>query len=137
MEKAVGWYRRAQNDGSNEADWKLVECYLSEKDVEQSYDMAAGNLYSAHHWSSGHDARSFTFAKMLDGKTETHQLHICEILADCYSNGIGTEKDEEKAKKHQSKAEILKSELEAESQAWAEKILKNKKKGEWLWEEKK
>ena len=52
MEKAVEWYRRAQNDGSNEADWKLVECYLSEKGVEQSYDMAAENLYSAHHWTT-------------------------------------------------------------------------------------
>jgi len=125
MEKAVEWYLRAQNDGSNEADYKLVECYLMGKGVEQNYDMAAEKLYSAHHWSSGHDMRSFKFAKSLDEKTETHQLHICKILAECYSMGIGTDKDEEKAHEYHSKAEALDAKLKTEVQAWAEKMLKN------------
>jgi TPR repeat protein len=125
MEKAVEWYLRAQNDGSNEADYKLVECFLAGKGVEQNYDMAAEKLYSAHLWSSGWDARSFTFAKMLDEKTETHQLHICKILAECYSKGIGTDKDEEKAHEYHSKAEALDAKLKTEVQAWAEKMLKN------------
>ena len=126
MEKAVEWYLRAQNDGSNEADWKMVECYLFGKGVEQNYDMAAEKLYnSAHYWSNGHDVRSFTFAKALDGKTETHQLHICEILAECYLKGIGTDKDEEKALEYQKKAEALEAKLKAETEAWAEKMLKN------------
>ena len=125
MEKAVEWYLRAQDDGSNEADYKLVECYLMGKGVEQNYDMAAEKLYSAHHWSSGHDMRSFKFAKSLDEKTETHQLHICKILAECYSKGIGTDKDEEKAHEYHSKAEALEAKLKAEAQAWAEKMLKN------------
>ena len=125
MEKAVEWYLRAQNDGSNEADYKLVECYLMGKGVEQNYDMAAEKLYSAHHWSSGHDMRSFKFAKSLDEKTETHQLHICKILAECYLKGIGTDKDEEKAHEYHSKAEALEAKLKAEVQAWAEKMLKN------------
>ena len=126
MEKAVEWYLRAQDDGSNEADYKLVECYLMGKGVEQNYDMAAEKLYnSAHYWSNGHDARSFTFAKMLDEKTETHQLHICEILAECYLNGVGADRDEEKALEYQKKAEALKVEREAEVQAWTEKMLKN------------
>ena len=126
MEKAIEWYLRAQNDGSNEADWKMVECYLFGKGVEQNYDMAAEKLYnSAHYWSNGHDVRSFTFAKALDGKTETHQLHICEILAECYLNGVGADRDEEKALEYQKKAEALKVELEAEVQAWTEKMLKN------------
>ena len=119
MEKAIEWYLRAQNDGSNEADYKLVECYLMGKGVEQNYDMAAEKLYSAHHWSSGWDARSFTFAKMLDEKTETHQLHICKILAECYSKGIGTDKDEEKAHEYHSKAEALEAKLKAETEARA------------------
>jgi TPR repeat protein len=126
MEKAIEWYLRAQNDGSNEADWKMVECYLFGKGVEQNYDMAAEKLYnSAHYWSNGHDVRSFTFAKALDGKTETHQLHICEILAECYLNGVGADRDEEKALEYQKKAEALKVEREAEARAWAEKMLKN------------
>jgi TPR repeat protein len=125
MEKAVEWYLRAQNDGSNEADYKLVECYLTGKGVEQNYDIAAEKLYSAHHWSNGHDVRSFTFAKALDGKTETHQLHICKILADCYLNGIGTDMDEEKAHEYRSKAEALEAKLKAEAETWAEKMLKN------------
>ena len=125
MEKAVEWYLRAQNDGNNEADYKLVECYLMGKGVEQNYDMAAEKLYSAHHWSSGHDMRSFKFAKSLDEKTETHQLHICKILAECYLKGIGTDKDEEKAHEYHSKAEALEAKLKAEVQAWAEKMLKN------------
>ena len=126
MEKAIEWYLRAQNDGSNEADWKMVECYLFGKGVEQNYDMAAEKLYnSAHYWSNGHDVRSFTFAKALDGKTETHQLHICEILAECYLNGVGADRDEEKALEYQKKAEALKVEREAEVQAWTEKMLKN------------
>ena len=125
MEKAVEWYLRAQNDGSNEADYKLVECYLMGKGVEQNYDMAAEKLYSAHHWSSGHDMRSFKFAKSLDEKTETHQLHICEILAECYLMGIGTETDNEKAVEYHKRAETLRAELEAEARAWAEKMLKN------------
>jgi TPR repeat protein len=125
MEKAVEWYLRAQYDGSNEADYKLVECFLAGKGVEQNYDMAAEKLYSAHLWSSGWDARSFTFAKMLDEKTETHQLHICKILAECYSKGIGTDKDEEKAHEYHSKAEALDAKLKTEVQAWAEKMLKN------------
>ena len=120
MEKAIEWYLRAQNDGSNEADWKMVECYLFGKGVEQNYDMAAEKLYnSAHYWSNGHDVRSFTFAKALDGKTETHQLHICEILAECYLKGIGTDKDEEKAHEYHSKAEALEAKLKAETEAWA------------------
>ena len=128
MEKAIEWYLRAQNDGSNEADWKMVECYLLGKGVEQNLDAAAENLYnSAHHWSNGHDVRSFTLAKALDGKTETHQLQICEILAECYLNGVGTDRDEEKALEYQKKAEALKVELEAEAQAWAEKCKKHKK----------
>ena len=125
MEKAVEWYSRAQNDGSNEADYKLVECYLTGKGVEQNYDMAAEKLYSAHYWSNGHDVRSFTFAKALDGKTETHQLQICEILAVCYLNGIGTDMDQEKAHEYHSKAEALDAKLKTEVQAWAEKMLKN------------
>ena len=124
MEKAVEWYLRAQNEGSNEADYKLVECYLMGKGVEQNYDMAAEKLYSAHHWSSGHDMRSFKFAKSLDEKTETHQLHICKILAKCYSEGIGTDKDEEKAHEYHSKAEALDAKLKTEVQAWVEKMLK-------------
>ena len=119
MEKAVEWYLRAQYDGSNEADYKLVECYLMGKGVEQNYDMAAEKLYSAHYWSNGNDARSFTLAKALDGKTETHQLHICEILAKCYSKGIGTDKDEEKAHEYHSKAEALEAKLKAETEARA------------------
>ena len=120
MEKAVEWYLRAQNDGSNEADWKMVECYLFGKGVEQNYDMAAEKLYnSAHYWSNGHDVRSFTFAKALDGKTETHQLHICEILAECYLKGIGTDKDEGKAHEYHSKAEALEDKLKAETETWA------------------
>ena len=125
MEKAVEWYLRAQYDGSNEADYKLVECYLMGKGVEQNYDMAAEKLDSAHYWSNGHDARSFTLATALDEKTETHQLHICKILAECYSKGIGTDKDEEKAHEYHSKAEALEAKLKAEAQAWAEKMLKN------------
>ena len=125
MEKAVEWYLRAQNDGSNEADYKLVECYLMGKGVEQNYDMAAEKLYSAHHWSSGHDMRSFKFAKSLDEKTETHQLHICKILAECYLKGIGTDKDEEKANEYHKRAEGLRAEREAEARAQAEKMLKN------------
>ena len=128
MEKAVEWYRRAQNDGSNEADYKLAECYLSGKGVEQNYDMAAENLTCAHYWSNGHDVRSFTFAKMLDGKTETHQLQICDILAECYLNSVGTDRDEEKALEYQKKAEVLRAEAEAEARAWAEKMLKNIKR---------
>ena len=119
MEKAVEWYLRAQDDGSDEADYKLVECYLMGKGVEQNYDMAAEKLYSAHYWSNGHDVRSFAFAKALDGKTETHQLHICKILAECYLKGIGTDKDEEKAHEYHSKAEALEAKLKAETEAWA------------------
>ena len=104
----------------------MVECYLFGKGVEQNYDMAAEKLYnSAHYWSNGHDVRSFTFAKALDGKTENHQLHICEILAECYLNGVGADRDEEKALEYQKKAEALKVEREAEVQAWTEKMLKN------------
>ncbi|MBQ8287339.1 MAG: SEL1-like repeat protein [Clostridia bacterium] len=119
MEKAVEWYLRAEKEGSNEAAYKLAECYHSGKGVKQNYDMAAEKLYSAHHWSNGHDARSFTLAKALDGKTETHQLYICKILAECYLKGIGTDKDEEKAHEYHSKAEALEAKLKAETEAWA------------------
>ena len=119
MEKAVEWYLRAEKDGSIEAAYKLAECYLSEKGVKQNYDMAAEMLDPAHHWSNGNDARSFTLAKALDGKTETHQFYICKILAECYLKGIGTDKDEEKAHEYHSKAEALEAKLKAETEAWA------------------
>ena len=119
MEKAVEWYLRAEKDGSTEAAYKLAECYLAGKGVEQDYDMAAEMLDFAHHWSNGNDARSFTLAKALDGKTETHQLYICKILAECYLKGIGTDKDEGKAHEYHSKAEALEAKLKAETEAWA------------------
>ena len=119
MEKAVEWYLRAEKDGSTEAAYKLAECYLAGKGVEQDYDMAAEMLDFAHHWSNGNDARSFTLAKALDGKTETHQFYICKILAECYLKGIGTDKDEEKAHEYHSKAEALEAKLKAETEAWA------------------
>jgi TPR repeat protein len=119
MEKAVEWYLRAEKDGSTEAAYKLAECYLAGKGVEQDYDMAAEMLDFAHHWSNGNDARSFTLAKALDGKTETDQFYICNILAECYLKGIGTDKDEEKAHEYHSKAEALEAKLKAETEAWA------------------
>ena len=119
MEKAVEWYLRAEKDGSTEATYKLAECYLSGKGVEQDYDMAAEMLDSAHHWSNGNDARSFTLAKALDGKTETDQFYICKILAECYLKGIGTDKDEGKAHEYHSKAEALEAKLKAETEARA------------------
>ena len=119
MEKAVEWYLRAKKDGSNEAAYKLAECYLAGKGVEQDYDMAAEMLDFAHHWSNGNDARSFTLAKALDGKTETDQFYICNILAECYLKGIGTDKDEEKAHEYHSKAEALDAKLKTETEARA------------------
>ncbi len=115
MKKAVEWYLRAKKDGSNEANYKLAECCLAGKGVEQNYDEAAEHLVFAHNWSNGHDARSFTLATALDGKTETHQLNICKILAECYLKGIGTDKDEEKAHEYHSKAE-------ADTRQWLEEL---------------
>ena len=40
-------------------------------------------------------------------------------------NGVGTDRDEEKALEYQKKAEALKVEREAEVQEWTEKMLKN------------
>jgi len=99
--------------------------YCRQRNLRQGTINHYKQSYSAHHWSSGHDMRSFKFAKSLDEKTETHQLHICEILAECYLMGIGTEADNEKAVEYHKRAEALRAELEAEARAWAEKMLKN------------
>ena len=124
MEKAVDWYLRASGNGKLDADFKLAECFLKGQGVPQDYNKAAYHLWHAHRFCGyGVEVRSFIIAKELDAKMKHLQKDVCEILAECYSNGIGTEKDKEKAVEYHEKAIALQLQEKLAFQQRYEKVL--------------
>ena len=96
MEKAIEWFLKSVDDGGSDACYKMAELHMTGSYVEQDYDKAVNYLYNGYYEFGRNDA-AFELACKLEGKTSTGQDVVYEILADCYTWGIGVENDSNKA----------------------------------------
>ena len=110
MEKAIEWFLRAAQDGSSEACFKMAQLHFDGKGVTQNYEEAARYLYNGYYDRRYGNEESFYLALCLSGKTTTYETTIFEIIGDCYTMGLGVEKNDAKAAEYYEKANLLNSE---------------------------
>ena len=114
-ETAIDWYTRALNDGCLDIDVyiKMAELYFSGQKVEKDYDKSA-NYVIGGFYECPCNYKVFNLAsKLADTETE-HKLSIFNILAECYTKGLGTDIDIKKAEEFKEKADALQLEKERE-----------------------
>jgi TPR repeat protein len=119
MEKAMEWFLKSVQDGGSDACYKMAELHLEGRYVAQDYDKAVHYLYNGY-YEFGRNADAFMLASKLEEKTSTGQGVVWEILADCYTYGIGVEKDDTKAAIYCAKCDRLTHEVDAKDLEWSE-----------------
>ena len=110
MEKAIEWYLRAADDGSYEACFKMARLHFDGIGVAQDYDESARYLYDGYGDRRSGDSESFNLALNLIGKTTSYEAAILEIIGDCYTMGLGIEKNDAMAVEYYKQANLLNSE---------------------------
>ena len=108
---AIDWYSRAIDDGCLDIDVyiKMAELYFSGQKVEKDYDKSANYLINGFYACSSKE-KVFDLAIRLS-ETE-HKISIFNILAECYTKGLGTDIDIKKADELKEKADALQLEEE-------------------------
>jgi TPR repeat protein len=109
MEKAIEWYLCAAEDGSDEACFKMAQLHFDGIDIAQDYEESARYLYNGYYDRRSGNKESLSLALNLIGKT-TYETALLEIIGDCYTMGLGVERNDEKAVEYYEKANLLSSE---------------------------
>ena len=123
VETAIDWYTRAINDGCLDIDVyiKMAELYFSGQKVEKDYDKSA-NYVIGGFYECPCNYKVFNLAiKLADTETQ-HKLSIFNILAECYTKGLGTDIDLNKAEEFKEKADALQLEKEKEFEEIRKKL---------------
>ena len=113
MEKAIEWFLKSVEDGGSDACYKMAELHIDGNYVEHDYDKAARYLYSGY-YEFGRTDTAFKLASKLEGKTSIECV-VWEVLADCYTWGIGVENDFNKADIYYAKLGRLSHEMNNET----------------------
>lgn len=113
MEKAIEWFLKSIDDGGSDACYKMAELHMDGNYVEQDYDKAAHYLYNGY-YEFGRNDSAFELACKLEEKTSMEYV-VWEVLADCYTWGIGVENDFNKADIYYAKLGRLSHEMNNET----------------------
>lgn len=109
MEKAIEWYLRAVEDGSDEACFKMAQLHFEGRGVAKDYEESARYLYNGYYDRRSGNEESLGLSLSLIGKT-TYEASLLEIIGDCYAMGLGVERNDAKAAEYYEKANRLDSE---------------------------
>ena len=112
-EKAIEWYLKAVDDGSESAELNMAHRYFDGRGVERSEEMAAKLLMRMAQKQYEIDDLSeelFSLCSKLVEKNVSYKSGLLRLMGELYDKGLGTKPCHEKAQEYFSRANELERE---------------------------